>query len=380
MTLISHIVYSRLFILFFLFLPISLSAQQHSDATFKIITSLSELTDGEYLIVSPPSDGVVAALNNLFDKGVCKGTPLTIDQGKVVRPPLETVWKFQKTPKGGWSIKNSVTNTYLTQKHTQNSKSLELSTKMANFRCNSIESDGVELFTQQKMSNSFCWEEDRRFFSNYSSFGAFYKKVYLLKRSEDSPKIDAVSMRITNALYATFYNDNAFELPEGLTAYVGRVTSNDTFLLKAIGKKIPAKTAVVIRAQHPGEYSLIPYFGSVLPIPTELNELKGTGEELSLATMQASPNHTYMVLSHQNGETGFYRTGVSIPAGKAYLLFTEHKAQSFTFDFEDSITRLHIPQMNTASILYDLNGNRVERPRNGEIYVRNGKCMIHIGD
>lgn len=354
----------------------SMSAQSSSEAVFKLISSKEEFTPGEYLIVSASDDGVTIASNGDWTGGVCRGTSLRMTDRQVHRPPMETVWQISKHS-NGWSFKHVTTGKFLTQRQRLSSKSMGLASVPSMFHCTEIGSDGVALFTQHATCNSFCWNSETGVFSNYDSFGAHFQKVYFLKRTEKEDLQEKKTVKIGEALYATFYDkDISYELPTALTAYLGKITTHGTVALLPVERTIPKNTAVILHAEQAGNYALLPATTAVAPIDEKLNDLKGTNELLTLSP--TTDNGIYMVLARQNGIIGFYRTETSIPAGKAFLYFSEQSVQAFSLEFKETITELPVAERDahTVSGFYDLRGRRVKAAQKGEIYLKNGKCVI----
>ena len=177
--------------------------------------------------------------------------------------------------------------------------------------------------------------------------------------------------------YATFYSGtNAYEVPEGVTAYTGVVDGNVLRLTPVADGIIPADEAVILKATQSQVY--LPYT-TTSATKSDDNKLEGTDEEMILGT------NDYALSLGQNG-VGFYLwDGKSIGANKAYLTLDDDddneggNAKAFTFQFEDDeATSIHglTPVLSEGEgAIYNLNGVRVDENYKG-IVIKNGKKVL----
>lgn len=375
------------------------NAQSIVEGRFVHIQTEEDFTEGDYLILSG-KEGQVQALNTIFTKGSSKGTPLSIEAGAVLNPSTEVVWKLRKTEKG-FSLKNIAEKKYLTQSDAHKSRSLALSSSAVYFQLVSIQSEGTRWRTNQKFKNDFCWSAEDGTFANFDD-GDVYQPIHLFKREGSEPKTEdpnppspnpnpnpnpeppasdpnSISIEIGTTGYATFYSSKAVRIPKGLKAYVGTLSDRNTLVLKAVDGSIPANTAVVLHTEAAQSFSL-----PILTESTSLNldnDLRGTHEEIPLATILANPQQSYFALADLNGTIGFHRVNRSIPAGKAYiLLHYESAVQGFSFSFEtEQPTSLSpSPTLDPSAPIYDLFGRRIQKPHRGQLYLQNGKKCLHL--
>ena len=178
--------------------------------------------------------------------------------------------------------------------------------------------------------------------------------------------------------YATFYSGaNAYEVPEGVTAYTGVVEESasnpDESVLKLTaieGGIIPAEEPVILKATKSQVY--LPYTTTTSTKSTD-NKLSGTDEATTLGANQ------YALSLGQNG-VGFYLwDGKEIAANKAYLTLDGAKAKAFIFQFDDGeTTGILKPVMDEKkdSPAYNLNGIRVNDNYKG-IVIKNGKKIYN---
>ena len=184
----------------------------------------------------------------------------------------------------------------------------------------------------------------------------------------------------TENYYSTFYSkENAYQVPNGVTAYTGVVEESasnpDESVLKLTaieGGIIPAEEPVILKATKSQVY--LPYTTTTATKSTD-NMLEGTDEETTLSANQ------YALSLGQYG-VGFYLwNGKSIDAHKAYLTLTASAGtKAFTFQFEDGETT-GIQEASPKSspegkeLMYDLNGVRVNDNYKG-IVIKNGKKIL----
>ena len=179
----------------------------------------------------------------------------------------------------------------------------------------------------------------------------------------------------TENYYSTFYSGtNAYEVPEGVTAYTGVVEESasnpDESVLKLTaieGGIIPAEEPVILKATKSQVY--LPYTTETA-INNPDNKLEGTDVATTLST------NDYALSLGQYG-VGFYLwEGKEIGANKAYLTLTASAgAKAFTFQFDDGeTTGILKPVMDEKkdSPAYNLNGMRVNDNYKG-IVIKNGK-------
>ncbi len=183
--------------------------------------------------------------------------------------------------------------------------------------------------------------------------------------------------------YSTFYSEtDAFQVPDGVTAYTGKVESSASDptvsvlkLTKIEDGIIPAYEAVILKStQSNTDAGQISY----LLTETTETESKSTDNKL-LGTVATKTLGTgdYALSLGQNG-VGFYLwNGKQIGANKAYLHLDEkNSAKAFVFDFDEGTTtgiKNHQPStINPQPSLYNLNGMRVGKGYKG-IVIKNGK-------
>ena len=196
---------------------------------------------------------------------------------------------------------------------------------------------------------------------------------------------------LTTAQYGTYYTEDAFVMPEGVTGYT--ITSADGKTLNfngnyVAGKTVPAKTALVLKATEEltanKEYTYT-IVNSTAVAPTD-NLLHGSVEN---ATTNVEGAKAYYKLASDPTEgLGFYygaEDGGAFTNGahKAYLAVkTPVLSQMRGFSFDSMTTGINHVVANAehakSTVIYDLNGRRVNSLNAAAkgVYIVNGKKVI----
>lgn len=199
------------------------------------------------------------------------------------------------------------------------------------------------------------------------------------------------SFTITPAQYGTYYTEDAFVMPEGVTGYT--ITSADGKTLNfngnyVAGKTVPAKTALLLKAdEKPAADKNFTYtiVNSDEVAPTD-NLLHGSVAETTTNVVGAKAY--YKLASDPTEGIGFYygaEGGVAFTNGahKAYLaVMTKTMSQMRGFSFDSMTTGINHVVANTehakSTVIYDLNGRRVNSLNAAAkgVYIVNGKKVI----
>ncbi len=184
--------------------------------------------------------------------------------------------------------------------------------------------------------------------------------------SIDEP-ISYVEATVGEAGYATFCSSWALELPENVTAYIVSAVSESNVTLTEV-TAIPANTPVILKAEA-NSYEL--------PIIEDADAVEGNMLLASDGTVQGDGASIFAL--GNKGEVGFYlvANGVTVPAGKAYLVVTAAVRDflAFTNGEADGINAVDNGQFAVGNVVYDLSGRRVEKAVKG-IYIVNGKKVV----
>lgn len=200
-------------------------------------------------------------------------------------------------------------------------------------------------------------------------------------------KIAAADVTVSNALYATYYNSVPVLLPANIEAATVDDENNDKLTLNyryGEGDVIPGGTAVLLKAEAAGDYTLTYVACDDTAAPAG-NLLFGS-DEATITTGGAK----YYALQYGKGNKasvlGFYwmnEDGSAFESGahKAWLaLPAETSARFFSLSDEQVATGIEATlnadtKTATGNEVYNLNGQRVAHPQKG-LYIVNGKKVI----
>lgn len=229
-------------------------------------------------------------------------------------------------------------------------------------------------------ANTLKYNSSAKLFSCYASG---QKPVQLYRK--------VGTFTLTTARYGTYYTEDAFVMPEGVTGYT--ITSEDGQTLNfngnyVAGKTVPAKTALLLKATEKltankvYTYTIV---NSTEVAPTN-NLLHGSVEN---ATTNVDGAHAYYKLASDPVEgLGFYygaEDGGAFTNGahKAYLaVMTKTMSQMRGFSFDSMTTGINHVVANAehakSTVIYDLNGRRVNSLNAAAkgVYIVNGKKVI----
>ncbi|MBO5058903.1 MAG: Ig-like domain-containing protein [Prevotella sp.] len=204
---------------------------------------------------------------------------------------------------------------------------------------------------------------------NFTGAGRFFlDEIRVVEKKETEPDL---TLTFTKSVYTTYVAPCDIELPADLSGYiVTNVTENSVITEEIL--TAPKGTPVIIKANALGTYNL-----------TKANEVV---DDVTSNKLQASDgtvkggNNIYAMAVKSKG-AGFYKVSesVTIPAGKAYLVWGDATANSKEFipigGETTGITSITGEDGNDRKVYYNLNGIRVDNPQKG-IYIVNGKKVI----
>lgn len=194
---------------------------------------------------------------------------------------------------------------------------------------------------------------------------------------------------ITPARYGTYYTEDAFVMPEGVTGYTITDKNGESLTLNATypaNEVVPAKTALLLKAtETPATNKDFTYtIVNSDKVAPEGNLLHGSVEATKTQVEGAT---AYYKLAKGEEGIGFYwaneNGGAFINgANKAYLAVTTGSlSQMRGFSFESMTTGINNVVANTNNsknaVIYDLNGRRVNSLNAAKgVYIVNGKKVI----
>ena len=181
-------------------------------------------------------------------------------------------------------------------------------------------------------------------------------------------EVTSLPVEVTSAGWATLNLPVAVEVPEGVTAYVGKI-EGEMLNFSEVGGVLPANTPVILEAAA-GTYDFA------------ITDAEGTveaGYDALVGTIaaQTCEAEEYYTLQMRDGEAGMYPySGTTLKGFKAYMS-TATAAGVRGFSFGGVQTGLSGVETSGASraAIYDLQGRRVQQGRKG-VYVVNGKKVL----
>lgn len=186
--------------------------------------------------------------------------------------------------------------------------------------------------------------------------------------------------------FGTYYNENSYILPKGLTAFGYKEANTDGTLVKTDeftgGDVVPANAALVVKG-NTGKYECYAT-DQVATNTLEGNLLKGVAAYEEIPVQSGFKRY---VLTTVNGLLGFYQTqsgNIKVPANRAYLELTEAQAQAVSFfQLDGETTGIENATATTKEApkaIYTLSGVRLKATTTQGLpagaYVVNGKVVI----
>lgn len=178
--------------------------------------------------------------------------------------------------------------------------------------------------------------------------------------------------------YGTIWSPVALEIPEGVTAYTGYVTSECELVLEAItGGVIPAETGVVLW----NEKAEKTYVQNLKITDAATTAVSGDNKFVGWVMTKANPNTEdgdYYSLGKNGDNMAFYRyIGPNLQGFRARIEKSDApaNASALTMRFANPTSIEEVVSAFQNNAVYDLNGRRVATPEKG-IYIVNGKKVI----
>lgn len=211
-------------------------------------------------------------------------------------------------------------------------------------------------------------------------------EIYIWKG--DDAMVSTDKFTITPAQYGTYYTEDAFVMPEGVTGYTITEKNGESLTLNAAypaNEVVPAKTALLLKAtEKPATNQEFIYtiVNSTAAAPAG-NLLHGSVEATETHVEGAT---AYYKLAEGDEGLGFYwananGTAFTNGANKAYLAIKGNMSQMRGFSFESMTTGINNVVANTNNsknaVIYDLNGRRINSLNAAKgVYIVNGKKVI----
>lgn len=309
---------------------------------------------------------------------------LTYDKGGSTNPPK---WYSDKSKGNGKrfyaknkltiTAKNRIRNIQFVCVPADNDKIYDITTK------NTKLSAGVYNDGNKTWDLSGVNEKVVTFESNLSS--GHFRIQKIIVTTELPTSVGTITIAAPEG-FGTYYNENSYILPEGLTAFGYTTANTDGTLVKTDeftgGDVVPANAALVVKG-NTGEYEC--YATDQAATKTlEGNLLKGVAKATTIEKTEGIKRY---VLTKVNNVLGFYQTqsgNIKVPANRAYLELKEAQAQAVSFfQLDGETTGIENATATTKEApkaIYTLSGVRLKATTTKELpagaYVVNGKVVI----
>ena len=180
------------------------------------------------------------------------------------------------------------------------------------------------------------------------------------------------TVTVTDKKYTTYVTPRAVDFGSEVKEYfVNDVTADKVKTIQI--NNAPKGTPVIVYAENAGTYTL-----------TEIDEATDdvTSNKLLASDGTIKGGNNIYAMAVKTLGVGFYKVSenVTIPAGKAYLVWEEAPAgnakEFIPMGGETTgITNISGENGNAKKVYYNLNGMRIDKPQKG-IYIVNGKKVI----
>lgn len=368
---------------------VSASAQN----TYTKVTSEDQLVAGGIYVIVNEENNVAMSWQNKNNR---KATKITINNNSFTLADADianaktdkTVYELELGGETGkWTFYDKINNGYLYAAGANSSNQLKtqqsVTTKSQATISFSTKGEATIKFIDKKTArNTLRYNSEKSSGNLFACYSSGQQPVQLYRKVGTFP--------LTPARYGTYYTEDAFVMPEGVTGYT--ITSEDDQTLKfneayVAGAVVPAKTALVLKATEEltadKEYTYT-IVNSDAAAPTD-NLLHGSVAE---ATTKVEGAKAYYKLANPTEGLGFYygaENGAAFTNGahKAYLaVMTKALSQMRGFSFDSMTTGINHVVANAeyakSTVIYDLNGRRVNSLNAAAkgVYIVNGKKVI----
>ena len=344
---------------------------------YKKVTSISELSDNDIIIIACPS-AKVAASTIESKKSLPVPVNVSDDEEYITlnetKPVIYTLISKETgylvySEGNGYLGKSGITTDvgFMTSEPTANDKGY--------FWTIDIQEGTVILKNVGDTKRGFFYQAGTaKVFRCYglSNFGqANYPLTYIYKKVNTEPEPD-LTLTFTKSVYTTYVAPCDIEFPTDLSGYIVTEVNENNVITEEV-LTAPKGTPVIVKAKDLGTYTLA-------KAEEVLDDVTANQLRASDGTIKGGNNIYAMAVKSQG--VGFYRVKdtVTIPAGKAYLKW-ENAPISNAKEFipiggeTTGITNIAGEENNGKKIYYNLNGMRVDNPQKG-VYIVNGKKVI----
>ena len=326
---------------------------------FTKITSTSELTDGDYLIVCESQNIAFNGGRSTTLDATGNYISVTIS-GSAIAPSAEVnnaIVTYNATDK------SLLSNSGLYFGKTSSGNGWNETATFTDSYANTITfNEGNAIITSEGGAKLQFYNSGNN--SRFRYYGSSQTAVQLYKKSTAT----SYDITIGSTGYKTLISAVSATLPDGLTAYKAVSAGEGKIQLTSVAS-IKAGSAYILKGTASTDYTL-----TVTDTPEE-----PTGNILEVST-ESTSNGVY-VLSNGSSGVGFYKwMGGSLGAGRAIVpasaITSAHEFLGFDFDGETTAINNLTPSLSKdEGEFYDLQGRKVAQPTKG-LYIVNGKKVI----
>lgn len=341
------------------------------------VTSTSDLTNGQYLIVY--EEGSVAFNGGLETLDAVGNTiEVTLDNNEIVATEATTAAEFTIDVTAG--TLQSASGQYIGV--SSNSNGLKQTDNAETYTHTfSIDTDGnavvnavFENSTMALRYNKTSGQTRFRYFKN-----AGQEAIQLYKKVSATPQPETIKVNISAVGMATFSSVNALDFTDVDNIYAYTATINGDKISFTRVYQVPAETGLLLRNPNgDAAEAQVPVISNATAV--ENNALVAVDTEIvSLASEETDGTKNYILNNGSKG-IGFYKAaGKKVGAGKAYLQVPASVTvrEFIGFDDEtDGIRQIENGQLTIDNAeIYNLSGQRVNKAQKG-IYIVNGKKVV----
>lgn len=354
----------------------------------KVISEDQLVAGGHYIIVNEDA-GAALGYQKSSNRGAFTGVTFENNEAIIAQENIATTSSENAKiydlilggESGAWTFYDVCNDGYLYVASTSKKSALNVQTTIDDNSKATItlaaNGNATIKFVGKSTRNIIQYNSSSTLFSCYSS-GQEVVQLY----------VRTTPLTLTTAQYGTYFTDEAFAMPEGVTGYTITAKDGENLTLNeayTAGTTVPASTALVLKATD--ELTESKTFNAVVVNSTDAaptdNLLHGTVEAAQTNVEGAA---AYYKLANGDKGIGFYygaENGAAFTNGahKAYLAVTGTMSQMKGFSLDGMTTGINqVSTTNTVNDanIYDLNGRRIQSLGAAQkgIYIVGGKKVI----
>lgn len=362
------------------------SAWAQDTYTYTKVTSEDQLVAGGHYIIVNEDAGAALGKQNNKNRAEFSNITFSNNETTIAKEDIATSSSHSKIfdlvlggESGAWTFFDSCNNGYL-YAASSSANQLKVQTAISN-NCKA----SITLAANGNATIKFLGTYTRNLLKYNSNSSLF--SCYASGQDDVQLYVRTTSLPLTTAQYGTYFTDEAFVMPEGVTGYTVTAKDGENLTLNeayTAGTTVPASTALLLKATD--ELTESKTFDAVVVNSTEVaptgNLLHGSVAEAQTSVTGAT---AYYKLANGDKGLGFYygaENGAAFTNGahKAYLAVTGTMSQMKGFSLDGMTTGIN--QVSTTKThntnIYDINGRRIQSLGAAQkgIYIVGGKKVI----